>query len=357
MLGLVRILCPYPTVNERGEFQDGFLLAQPKICQKCKNPACRNFVEKSLQSTINHMTCEKGLSCLILSSPYGVLVCNGVILKEINQSCPSEIRKQYQSHKIALDEVKRWYGALIKAIPVVENQAGKNVVDAVNSLHDVTTGVSLVMRNAEAIIAGLPGETDYEKIDGAPDQLKSLLKSVQLLHRRLLMTSYVTNPESAAHGQKRRAPIYKIFHKMVRLFEQLAAKRNVVIRMTGHSTLAPLCYESIETIALVLIDNAIKYSISGGVVIVAVNDTLQDAVHVTVTSRGPIVPPEMRESIFEPRIRAPQAEEFAATGSGLGLYIAKVVAEAHEIKIAYSSTDEDSGTITGTNIFAFDVGP
>lgn len=357
MIDLVRLLCPYPTIDDDGKLMDGFLVTQPNVCRKCADKLCRDMSNGDTSELIMHKICAKGLSCLLVRSAFGTLTCNGILLKEHNLSCPPQLRKQIQENKIALAELQRWYQSLMTAIPVIEGQAGKNVVDAVNSLHDVTTGVSLVMRNAEAIITTLPGDTDEARIEGAPDQLKSLLKSVQLLHRRLLMPSYVTNPQSASHGQKRRTPIYKIFHRMVRLFEQLAAKKNVQIRMGGYSIATPPCYESFETIALILIDNAIKYSIFGGIVTVLVSDTLQGAVHVMVGSDGPPVPEDMRSSIFEPRVRAPRAKEFAATGSGLGLYIAKVVADAHQVKISYTCTGLNADGKIGHNVFAFDIGP
>jgi two-component system sensor histidine kinase GlrK len=46
-----------------------------------------------------------------------------------------------------------------------------------------------------------------------------------------------------------------------------------------------------------------------------------------VQDRGPGIPPEEREAIFEPFLRGSRAP--ARPGSGLGLFIAKRVIEAH----------------------------
>jgi len=355
MLSLMQSLCPYPTVTRDGEYKDGLLLPQPRVCSKCERHDCWKQVVEVGNQPLAHFHCAKGVSLLLFRFPEGSILSNGIIVKEHNTACAPELRKQLQAQKISLPEAQRWHDAMFSVVPILQDQAGKNVVDAVNSLHDVTTGVSLVMRNAEAIIADLPGLNDDDRIENAPAALKSLLKSVQLLHRRLLMPSYVTNPESAAHGQKHPTPVYKVFHRMVRLFEQVASRGRVGLRMGGYSVAVPVCYDSFETIALVLLDNAIKYSLPNGTVLVNVNDTDRRTVHVAVESDGPIVPDDMTRAIFEPRIRARSAEDHASTGSGLGLYIAKVVADAHKIEIGYACTSRRTDGKTGRNVFSFNI--
>jgi len=260
-----------------------------------------------------------------------------------------------QEHKVDLGYAERWHTAISLVVPIVQNQAGKNVVDAVNALHDVATGVNLVMRNAEAIIADLPGDATEEKIDNAAPHLRALLASVQLMNARLKMPSFATNPASASFGQKHRTPVHKVFFKMVRLFDQAAAKKKITLRMVGSSTATPLCFDSFGTIALVLIDNAIKYSIPGKTVTVSVNDKRNRTVRVSVESDGPPVPEDMCKTIFDAGVRTPAAVTFASTGSGLGLYIAKVVADAHDFGIIYACTGTSPDGKTGHNEFCFDV--
>ncbi len=359
MLELLRLMCPFPTVDKDKRLQDGLFFSQPHFCLRCKDKDCWNHLQSS-QLPVSHFTCPRGPSLFLFTFPDGQILVNGVLGKMINTTCPSVIRKQLQDHKVSIDEVQRWYRAITQAMPIIGKQAGKNMVDAVNSLHDVATGVNLVMRNAEAIMADVEGQTQEEKIDNAPPLLKSLFYSVQLMHRRLRMPSFITNPQSVAHGQKHPTPVHRLFYKMVRMFEQIAAAKRVFIRITGSSLSTPLCYDSFETIALVLIDNAIKYSERGHTVIVDVNDVRRNkCVQVSVASEGPPVPEDMRESIFNPGVRAPNATTFASAGSGLGLAIAKVVADAHGFKITYSCADlGTAGSGNGRiarNIFSFDV--
>ncbi|RMI39477.1 HAMP domain-containing sensor histidine kinase [Streptomyces triticirhizae] len=73
-----------------------------------------------------------------------------------------------------------------------------------------------------------------------------------------------------------------------------------------------------------LVDNALRYALAGTPVRVAVELTATEA-SVTVTDRGPGVPEEQRERIFERFWRGRPDTE----GSGLGLPIAHQVARAH----------------------------
>jgi signal transduction histidine kinase len=75
-----------------------------------------------------------------------------------------------------------------------------------------------------------------------------------------------------------------------------------------------------------LIDNAVKYSPDGEPVEVRAR-TENGSVVVDVSDHGPGIPPDERPLIFEKFGRAPSGG--AKPGTGLGLYIARSIAEAH----------------------------
>jgi two-component system, OmpR family, sensor histidine kinase KdpD len=76
-----------------------------------------------------------------------------------------------------------------------------------------------------------------------------------------------------------------------------------------------------------LLGNAVKYSPSGTVVTMGVEDR-GDIVEVTVADRGPGVPLEYREKIFDAFEQTPEAQR-AGQGVGLGLAICKMIVQAH----------------------------
>ena len=95
-----------------------------------------------------------------------------------------------------------------------------------------------------------------------------------------------------------------------------------------------------------LIDNAVKYSPEGGEVRVsalAANGTVTIAVH----DEGPGIPPSQQERIFEKFGRA-EVPGGSKPGTGLGLFIARSIAEAHGGSLAVSSGPEPGSTFTLT---------
>jgi signal transduction histidine kinase len=94
-----------------------------------------------------------------------------------------------------------------------------------------------------------------------------------------------------------------------------------------------------------LIDNAVKYSPVGGPVEVRVSQS-NGEVTVAVRDRGPGIKAADQRMIFEKFGRV--AAGNSKPGSGLGLYIARSIAETHGGTIAVSSTPGRGATFTVT---------
>jgi signal transduction histidine kinase len=89
-----------------------------------------------------------------------------------------------------------------------------------------------------------------------------------------------------------------------------------------------------------LVSNAIKFSPSGGnVSLTAGADSEQ--FWISVADNGPGITPEDQQHLFEPFFRA-ESTALKAPGLGLGLSIAKTIAEAHGGSIEVHSYPQDS---------------
>ena len=86
--------------------------------------------------------------------------------------------------------------------------------------------------------------------------------------------------------------------------------------------------QAIRRLFLILIDNAVKYTPSGGSVNVSASQTNDTAV-VTVTDTGIGIPPEDLPHIFERFYRADKARSREQGGAGLGLSIGRWIVEGH----------------------------
>lgn len=94
-----------------------------------------------------------------------------------------------------------------------------------------------------------------------------------------------------------------------------------------------------------LLDNALRYAPPGSAIDVAVRCEGRDGV-LSVRDRGPGLTEEQQAHVFDRFYRADPARQRASGGAGLGLAIAKVVAEAHGGRLAVSSAPGEGATFS-----------
>lgn len=91
-----------------------------------------------------------------------------------------------------------------------------------------------------------------------------------------------------------------------------------------------------------LLSNAIKFTPSGGRVTVELRATPEEAV-LTVADTGPGFQPQERARLFERLFRGEDVKQLQVSGAGLGLAIARSIAEAHEGTIEARTEPEGGG--------------
>ncbi len=103
--------------------------------------------------------------------------------------------------------------------------------------------------------------------------------------------------------------------------------------------------DALKQVVLILLDNALRYTPSGGTVTLATGTSGQ---HVTISVRdtGPGIAPDLLPHIFERFRRGDVAR--SGTGTGLGLSIAKALVDAQGGTIAVDSASEHGSTFTVT---------
>jgi signal transduction histidine kinase len=92
-----------------------------------------------------------------------------------------------------------------------------------------------------------------------------------------------------------------------------------------------------------LIDNALKFSPEGQSVIVEITPADAIWVEIAVTDRGPGIPPEERERIFEKFTQVQSPHHARRRGTGLGLTFCRMAVEAHGGKIWVEPGPRDRG--------------
>ena len=118
------------------------------------------------------------------------------------------------------------------------------------------------------------------------------------------------------------------------LLEATSRGVSVELRTDGHRPVGRLDPVLIERAVANLIRNAIAVSKSGQRVIVQrileIGDQGRARLRVTVSDEGPGVPDDIRDRLFEPFVTRPVPKAGKSLGVGLGLALAREVAQAHD---------------------------
>jgi signal transduction histidine kinase len=94
--------------------------------------------------------------------------------------------------------------------------------------------------------------------------------------------------------------------------------------------------DGLDRIFVNLVGNAVKYTPSGGEVVVSLGQK-EDEVQVMVADTGIGIPQEALTHLYEEFYRAPNARAVNAVGTGLGLAIVKELVDRYGGKIAVES--------------------
>jgi len=188
--------------------------------------------------------------------------------------------------------------------------------------------------------------------DGRELDLDSLDSNLRTIERQVDRMSGLVNDllevSRAGQGrfelQQQEFDLIPVVHEVVQRYREISAEEGRItfavkapgtLRITGDAM-------RIEQALTNLIGNAVKYSPSGGEIRVAVEEHGDEAALV-VADVGIGIPPEDLPKLARPFARGSRrARTFS--GMGIGLYLARLVAEGHGGSVALASPGEDKGT-------------
>jgi len=153
----------------------------------------------------------------------------------------------------------------------------------------------------------------------------------------------ITRLESGATGL-RRAPVHlaPLIERTLLLVDPVAAQRDIRILRRFAPGLPPLLADAdlLARAVTNLVANAIKYSPAQTEVIVELRADIHiegGGLRIEVTDRGPGIPAEARDRVFEKFYRVPRLADADVPGTGLGLALVREIAELHGGRVMVES--------------------
>lgn len=209
------------------------------------------------------------------------------------------------------------FNALLDRLGTALHQQRQFMADA---SHELRTPVSVVRTTAQVTLAReARDESEYRESLGIVAEQSERLS-------RLVDAMFLLSRAEARGVPLRREPVYldDIAEETARALRVLARERHVVLTVDGDKEVAFVGDDGLlRQLVANLLHNAIRFARAAGAVTLSVARTDQ-ALSIRVTDDGPGVPVERRDGIFDRFVRDPGSE-----GAGLGLPIARWIAEAH----------------------------
>jgi PAS domain S-box-containing protein len=198
------------------------------------------------------------------------------------------LREQFVS--VAAHELRTPLTTLYARLQLIERRLGRKDIDLTVLVRDMTL------------------------VRQAADRLKALID-------RVLDTSRIQS--GRLDLDRARTDLGELVRTIAPMFAETSG-REINVATPTDSLEASVDAVRIEEVIVNLIDNAVKYSPPDTPIDLEVWGT-PDAVRISVRDRGPGIPEQKRQRIFEPFYRASTSQP----GVGLGLHISKEIVELH----------------------------
>jgi heavy metal sensor kinase len=209
-----------------------------------------------------------------------------------------------------------------------------------NIAHDLKSPITRIRGMAEVTLTTEKSIEEYENM--AASTVEECDRLIDMINTMLMITKTEAGVDKL---NRQEIDIARLVRDACELLEPVAEDKG--LRLTCHTPdTCPLVgdHRMIQRMLANLLDNAIKYTPSGGVVKVSVSDKDGREAVVAVQDTGIGIPPEDLPHIFERFYRCDHSR--SQPGTGLGLSLARAVARAHQGDITVNSTLEQGTTFT-----------
>jgi signal transduction histidine kinase len=208
--------------------------------------------------------------------------------------------------------------------------------------HQLRTPLSAIKWTLRMILDGEVGEITDE-------QREFLEKTYEANERMILLINDLLNVAKIEEGRyfyrAYLTDLEPIVKSMVDYYQEEAKRKNIKLEFVKMSDYFPRVMIDPEKIKLAiqnLLDNALHYTPKGGSVTVTLIHGDKDVL-CSIKDNGVGIPKSQQSRVFTKFFRAENVIRMQTEGSGLGLFIAKNIIEAHNGKIWFES-EEGKGT-------------
>jgi hypothetical protein len=205
--------------------------------------------------------------------------------------------------------------AKLERLVVSSRSAGDSIA------HDLRSPLTRLRNRLEAGLRDTAADGPRSALARSIDDVDDVLDTFNAILR-------LSRVQAGATGSFKRTNVTGITDELADLYQPVCEEKHLSFEYKPESDLFVLADRDLIAQAMSnLMDNAMKYTPSGGAVRLTAGRNLNNEVELSVADSGLGIPPQDRERVIERFVRLEQSR--SEPGSGLGLSLTSAVAEAH----------------------------
>jgi K+-sensing histidine kinase KdpD len=208
-----------------------------------------------------------------------------------------------------------------------------------NFVHQVVNPLNAVCGTLDNIARGdVPPGSVKQRINASRSQIEYC---VELIRNLAFLAEYTRDPVAYRPRHANKITVVpQVLIQAALFFQETARKKKMKIHMVDRDTQHKIHADPdlIRQVFINLFDNSVKYGHASTDIIVKshIQKKSNDLLLEVITQSDPI-PREIWDKIFEVGFRGENAQRLIASGTGLGLYICRLIVSVYDGGITYTS--------------------
>ncbi len=299
-----------------------------------------SFIEEDV-NRLTRILAPVGLAILLLAPVGGLLLAERAVepLQRLIQTTdrlrPSHLDERLELRGVG-DELDQLAGKINTFLDEIANHLRKNRDFVANAAHDLRSPLAAIQSLVEVTVQKHRSTEEYE------DLLFQINDEVHYLAQLVNQLLQLAETESAsAETLMEPVQLGEIVRRTIEMFDPVAEERGVQLTFPSADEIVIRGIpRQLRQVVTNLVDNAIKFTPSGGIVKIELSRDLKtNQGRLTVTDTGEGIPPDSVDRVFDRfyQVDLARHRHGEKRGSGLGLSICESIVHIHHGTISVSS--------------------
>lgn len=209
--------------------------------------------------------------------------------------------------------------------------------------HQLRTPLSAIKWTLRMILDGDLGKITKEQTDFLEKTYSSNERMIDLINDLLNVTRIEEGRYLSGFNFFQ---FEELLEEIINNYKNEIKRKDIILEVEKPEKKMPTIKADVEKVKLAvsnLLDNAVRYTLSGGKIKIVLNFD-KEKISFSIKDSGIGVPEDQQKRLFAKFFRGANAIRIETEGSGLGLFIAKNIIEAHGGKIGFGSEENKGST-------------